>query len=109
MKDYNSKFKSIGYEMVIENSSNTHCEYVKATDSMYKRIGITFSGDGMAVICHELIKNKKNEFVEMDSIELSPEEIDAIKTFINGTEFEASAVWDEDGQMYKKRRKNGNN
>lgn len=61
MKDYNSKFKSIGYEYVTENSTSTHSEYVKCTRGAYKRIGVTFCGEGLSIMFHEMVSDDDGE------------------------------------------------
>lgn len=113
MKDFNTKFKSIGYELVIENSTQNHNEYLKIEEGSYKRIAITYNGvdEKLSIQGHELIKNYAGELIEISTFELNQEEWDAINTLIKDTDFENEMYWDDENNVYihKKRRKNGNN
>lgn len=105
MKDYNTKLKSLGYELVVENSTYSHFEYVRCEENSYKRIAVTHCGDGLSILCQEQVKGRSDEWIEVCIAELSPQEFDAINDLIKDTEFENQMKWNDKIKKYTYRRK----
>lgn len=110
MKKYNTKFKSIGYEYVPENSSTSNDEWVLSEENRDKRISIikkAIDPDDLSIIVVEKL------FYNGDWHEVPPvitaKELDCIKEYISDEKSFDAIVWDEKLKVYKLGDSDGNN